>query len=100
MTRRHEGKLAPTITERRSRQPFDRRLAFLPHAVFGEDKKVEGCAEFGFDLLEARHLDNLDLHAVCAHAAALGDIKGRNFHRRREALGSGMMLQRSNVGAE
>ena len=94
MTRRHEGELAFDISQRRTGQTLDQRLAVAANALFVCDEQVHGRAETDLDLLVSERLHDLDGHAVPCQPATgnrigwknpdglIGDIAGTKIRER------------------
>src|SRR5262249_28498780 len=64
MTRRHEGELAFDVSQRRTGQTLDQRLAVATNALFVGDEQVHWRAKTELDLLVSDRLHDLDGHAV------------------------------------
>src|SRR6516164_7865205 len=64
MTRRHEGELAFDISQRRTGQTLDQRLAVATNALFVCDEQVHRRAKPKLDLIVSDRLHDLDGHAV------------------------------------
>src|SRR6266436_2580440 len=80
LMRRHEGELAFDISQRRTGQTLDQRLAVAANALFVCDEQVHARAETDLDLLVSDRLHDLDGHAVPCQPPT-GDRVGReNSH--------------------
>src|SRR5258708_39381010 len=76
MTRPPDGELAFDISQRRTGQTLDQRLAVAANALFVCDEQVHARAETDLDLLVSDRLHDLDGHAVPCQPPT-GDRVGR-----------------------
>src|SRR6516162_8468903 len=78
MTRRHKGELAFDISQRRTGQTLDQRLAVFTNAPFVGDKQVHRRAKAKLDLLVSDRVHDLDGHAVPCQTPAGDRIGWKN----------------------
>ena len=80
MTRRHKGELAFDISQRRTGQTLDQRLAVAANPLFVCDEQVHRRAKADLDLLVSDRLHDLDGHAVPCQPLTGDRVGWKNSH--------------------